>query len=292
MSKIGHRIFVTSLVTIAISTVLFVGIYGFEYYSVPLAERHEHALHDKLGPTGSWGHGMGFIGSAMMIFGVTSYSMRKRMTALANFGRISHWLEFHIFLCLLGPALIVYHTAFKFGGIISVSFWSMVAVVSSGLIGRYLYAQIPKGIRGKNKSVQELQEENDAVTKELVESYNLDADTVHEIEVLSGQGSDAKRVSLLTTFPRLLVRDWKLKSALNRILKKLKSSDVSPDVLTSLRRVVLRKSKLQKKISTLEITKRLFHHWHIFHLPFAIIMFVIMVAHIIVAFLFGYRWIF
>jgi len=33
-------------------------------------------------------------------------------------------------------------------------------------------------------------------------------------------------------------------------------------------------------------------YWHVAHLPFALIMLVIMIVHIIVALLFGYKWIF
>ena len=55
---------------------------------------------------------------------------------LCKINRSKHWLEFHIFLCTVGPLLVLYHTAFKFGGIVSVSFWSMVLVVLSGVAGK------------------------------------------------------------------------------------------------------------------------------------------------------------
>jgi hypothetical protein len=42
----------------------------------------------------------------------------------------------------------------------------------------------------------------------------------------------------------------------------------------------------------LNTARRLLHHWHIFHKPFAIIMILIMIVHVIVAVSFGYRWIF
>jgi len=36
----------------------------------------------------------------------------------------------------------------------------------------------------------------------------------------------------------------------------------------------------------------MFRYWHAFHLPLAILMFVILAVHIAVAILFGYTWIF
>ena len=34
----------------------------------------------------------------------------------------------------------------------------------------------------------------------------------------------------------------------------------------------------------------LFHYWHVFHKPFAVIMIVIMIVHVTVAVLLGYTW--
>ena len=56
----------------------------------------------------------------------------------------------------------MYHTTFKFGGIVAISFWSMTAVVLSGIIGRYIYNQIPKNIAG-----------NELNSKSLFDDYNL-----------------------------------------------------------------------------------------------------------------------
>ena len=58
------------------------------------------------------------------------------------------WLEVHIFCGIVGPVLVTFHTSFKFNGIVSVAYWSMVAVVLSGFVGRYLYVRIPRSLRG------------------------------------------------------------------------------------------------------------------------------------------------
>jgi len=52
---------------------------------------------------------------------------------------------------------VLYHTALKFGGIVAVSFWSMAAVVLSGVIGRFIYVRIPRTIQGNELSVKELE---------------------------------------------------------------------------------------------------------------------------------------
>ena len=49
---------------------------------------------------------------------------------------------------------------------------------------------------------------------------------------------------------------------------------------------------IARRIALLRTFQKLFHWWHIFHLPFAISMFVIMVIHVTVTIVFGYKWIF
>ncbi|MDB4584160.1 hypothetical protein N9164_13480, partial [Draconibacterium sp.] len=136
MSPVSHRIYILSLVLITLVVFIYFGIYGANYYLTDFEQRFFHHQYEKLKPSGFIGHGAGMFGSLFMIIGVFGYMARKRFRSLSRLGFLKHWLEFHIFLCTLGPVLVLYHTAFKFGGLVAVSFWSMVAVVVSGIIGR------------------------------------------------------------------------------------------------------------------------------------------------------------
>ena len=100
---------------------------GYTYYQLPLEERFYHPEHNWFKPSGAYGHGIGILGTFMILFGVTIYIARKRYNFMTKQLRLKYLLEFHIFLCTLGPILILFHTAFKFGGLVSVAFWSMVA---------------------------------------------------------------------------------------------------------------------------------------------------------------------
>ena len=121
-------------------------------------------------------------------FGVAIYMIRKRSRKLFTFGYLKHWLELHIFLCTVGPILVLYHTAFKFGGIVSVSFWSMVLVVLSGVVGRFIYIQIPRTIQGKEIDINDLV----SMREELIEKMKLemlfDVRLIKELDELSFTG--------------------------------------------------------------------------------------------------------
>ena len=64
---------------------------------------------------------------------------------------------------------------------------------------------------------------------------------------------------------------------------------------TQLQRLIIishRKVLLHRRILILNQVHQLFHYWHVFHKPFAIIMYTIMVVHIGIAVWLGYTWIF
>ena len=49
---------------------------------------------------------------------------------------------------------------------------------------------------------------------------------------------------------------------------------------------------LNRRIERLQLMQNLFKYWHVAHLPFALVMLIIMVIHVAVTIVFGYKWIF
>ena len=49
---------------------------------------------------------------------------------------------------------------------------------------------------------------------------------------------------------------------------------------------------INRRIDRLQVMQNLFKYWHVAHLPFALLMLIIMVIHVAVTIVFGYRWIF
>ena len=71
--------------------------------------------------------------------------------------------------------LVTLHTSFKFNGIISAAYWSMVLVMLSGFVGRYLYVRIPRSIRGNELTRAELEAEADELKDSLATAGASDA---------------------------------------------------------------------------------------------------------------------
>lgn len=49
---------------------------------------------------------------------------------------------------------------------------------------------------------------------------------------------------------------------------------------------------LSHKIGRLQLMQKLFKYWHVAHLPFALIMLIVLIVHVAVTLAFGYKWIF
>ncbi len=94
-----------------------------------------------------FGHGLGIIGFTFMLMTETLYSLRKRSRSI-KWGRMSSWLQFHIFTGLVGPYMVLLHTSWKFNGIAGVTTLFTVIIVVSGFIGRYIFTRIPRTLDG------------------------------------------------------------------------------------------------------------------------------------------------
>lgn len=290
MKQTAHRVFIFFLLLFGLTTSVFILVRNFNYYALPMEERPFHARYEELKPSGIETHGYGIIGTAMIIFGVTMYSSRKRIRALSQAGKIKYFLEFHIFLCLLGPVLILYHTTFKFGGLVAVSFWSMSAVVASGIIGRYLYVQIPKGIHGDELSIKELDTQSERLHRALIEEYELEEIDIRKLDALAKPVHEQRSIFALLIF--FLVSDMTRRARVHSIIRHLHSKKVDRRTVHIVAKMANERIQLLQRIRFLEELKNIFHYWHVIHLPFTIIMFAILVVHVGVAIAFGYRWIF
>lgn len=284
-----HRIYILVLTLIVVVVTGMIILSGISYYNVPIEERFFHGAHKLLKPSGDWGHGFGIAGSVAMLLGVVLYIARKRMRSLARWGILRHWLEFHIFLCTLGPILVLFHTSFKFGGLVAVSFWSMVAVFASGVIGRFIYIQIPRTIEGRELSLNEVREMKTNIGSMLTGSYHLDEESCRLIMDSTKNKADYHQQNFLVSYFIQKFTDLKTITQVRKVLKKNQMAQADRKKILSL---VKHDIVLNRRIDRLNTMQSLFKYWHVVHLPFAFVMLIIMIIHVAVTITFGYHWIF
>lgn len=289
MTEKAHRIYIATLTTIGIIIFLFLCYWGYTYYGTSFEERPFHEDHNTLKPSGSVGHGLGIIGTLLILIGVFGYIARKKNKFLPKVGALKYWLEFHIFLCSVGPLLILFHTAFKFGGIVSISFWSMVAVVLSGIIGRFIYIQIPRTIHGRELSLGEIKALKNEMSQSLSKKYGISSQVYEEVIMATQHEPSKNEKGFVVELRRKRKQN---RESINAVKAILGQTDLTRKDQRGVIKLVRHEIKMNNRISRLQIMQKLFRYWHVAHLPFALIMLVIMVIHVAITLAFGYRWIF
>ena len=155
------------------------------------------------------------------------------------------------------------------------AFWSMVAVVISGVIGRFIYIQIPRTIEGRELSLNELQNMRTDLAALFREKFNLKADVTDSITTITNSQKNESNNNIVRNLKTLL-----------------KENKISRPDRKSIIKIVKNEISLSGKISRLQKMQSLFKYWHVAHLPFALIMLIIAVIHVVIAVIFGYKWIF
>ncbi|MBN2009686.1 hypothetical protein JW960_10115 [candidate division KSB1 bacterium] len=210
----------------------------------------------------------------------------------AKIGTLVHWLDIHIYLGIFGPSLIVLHSTFKVNGLVAVSFYSMVAVALSGILGRYLYLQIPRNIQGHELSLNKLNDLDQKLTQLLKQRFAFTDPMIRQVEHLTASSHLESKSTLVFLFT-LSTDGRKRRRAFNKfrrenpVVHKLAKHQVR--AMLSLAR---QKAVLHQRIQVLNRVNQIFHYWHVIHKPFAFIMIIIMFVHITVAVMFGYKWVF
>jgi hypothetical protein len=164
---------------------------------------------------------------------------------------------------------VVLHSSFKVGGLVSISFWSMVAVALSGVFGRYLYLQIPRTRAGEELTLAEVEKADRDLTRRLLEKAAAPPASGRLLAVLASLlaedlGVRRTRVPPLPGLPARLARE--------------------------LASVVRQKAGLRRRILLWDALHRLFHYWHVLHKPFAVVMYLFVIVHVAVATFTGYGW--
>jgi len=210
------------------------------------------------------------------------YSIRKRTRIFRKLGAIRRWLDIHIFLGTIGPLLVILHSTFKLNGIVSISFWSMILVALSGFFGRYLYIQIPRSIRGQELSKEEILQQRKAMGEQLAATYKLDQKEIEHLEEAVAGSAKGGFIGMIFADIFRFFRSF----AISRQLRRRKK--IPKKRIKELMKLLTQKALLDRRIAFLARVHRLFHAWHVFHKPFAVIMYLIMFVHIGISWWLGY----
>jgi len=279
---LSHVLVLAGAFCTTVALIVLIGFDGWEYYRAPLGSRGYLPQHALLRPSGPVGLTLGIAGVVSMLC-TLPYALRKRWKRLARLGTVRGWLETHIFFGVVGPVLITFHTSFKFNGLISVAYWLMVLVWSSGFVGRYLYVRIPKTMRGVELSRSEVVDHLDAIRARLAFLPDAARQELDLFEQAMAPRSD-RHPSLVDLFAGELTARVRLVF----VRQRLRDLGIDVETIDALVSLAFERASLTRRLAHLERTKRLFDLWHVFHRPLVFGLFAIVAIHVGVAVFFGY----
>jgi len=293
----AHHLRLVAGYVIAISLTIAIAVYGFNYYTLSQADRPFSTKHAVLKPSGAVGLKLGFLGLAMFL-AIFLYPLRKRWAWLGRQGSAQHWLDFHVLLGLWAPFVIAFHSSFKFRGFAGMAFWIMLAVSLSGVIGRYLYAQIPRSLNAAEISHKELQDRQEALSHQLRQQNLLPESDLRLLLKLPAVEKVAQwpiLVALASMMALDVARAFRIARVRRRALTLGEQFSTLGGFLPTRHRklehaidLAREEAASAKRILFLDRAQQVFHLWHVVHKPFSYSFAVLALIHIGVVIAMGY----
>ena len=287
----GHRIRVFIAAAASLMLIAAIAVYGAGYYVLPLDQRPYSDKHELLKPSGSIGLKLGILGT-VLFFIIFLYALRRAIPWLGRIGTARHWMDFHVIAGITAPIVIAFHASFKFQGIAGFSFWIMVAVALSGIVGRYLYAQIPRSLSAAELSLNDLHSNEEWLSMALLaQSVYSDEQLNKALRIPSRE--HIRKIGPLRAVVEMLALDMSRPFHVARLRRAscgfsgwllslgglLSTGNQNVEEIVQL---VRKKAQLSKRVVFLDQTQKVFHLWHVIHRPFSYAFALLAVLHIVV----------
>lgn len=213
-----------------------------------------------------WGHSIGVLGFILMLMTETLYSLRKR-SRKARWGKMSRWLEFHIFTGVVGPFMVLLHPGWQFKGLAGILSLLTILIVISGFIGRYIYTAIPRTSDGVELALDELEARLSIIDNRLA---NLAYQQITRPQAAAVRAATGLLENSLTPV---------LTEGLSVPLPVYQNSGRSKNYYQERARLVKEQQKIRKQIFRRQTSRKLFSLWHTIHIPLGLTLFLIAFIH-------------
>lgn len=241
-------------------------------------------------PSDPIGHALGIAGTLLMIATETLYTIRKRTNWIQR-GRLRHWLSAHIFMGIVGPTMVLMHTAWKFEGLAGLTMLLTVVVVASGFFGRYIYTSVPRTLSGVAIEHQQLGAQLDQLNQELQAWLAEEPAQVRELvprqalrrqqaAAVGGSGSGSVMLVLSRAWD-----DWTYRRELRRTFRQMRAVERSN--VREIGRLLQRRHTLERQAASLSTARTLMSQWRAAHVPLGTALFTAVTLHVIAALVFS-----
>lgn len=238
------------------------------------------------------GYWIGVAGGTMMLL-LFSYPLRKYVRVFHRWGKVKWWLWLHVTLGLGGPLLILLHSTFRTGSLnAAVALYSMLIVAGSGIVGRFLYLHVNRGLHGELTTLRQLQlraglKQSDARSR-LAFAPEVEARLVafeqRELAPSRSAWTFARQVLWLPLQQHVEARACiaLLAGPLERLAAHGGWSDEQRERRSRLaRKLVHQYLDAVVRVAQFSAYERLFALWHVAHVPFVYLLVISAVVHVV-----------
>ena len=242
-------------------------------------------------PERGLGYVLGIVGGCSMVL-LLLYPARKRVRWLNFLGSIPEWFQLHMVLGVVGPVCILFHANFSLGAANSnVALFCMLAVVGSGVVGRYFYTRLHARLDGRQASLVELQSIADTLTRQVsvvaVLPDLLVAIDAEEKRLLEpAHGPIGRLLHVFAVGARASFARWRLRRRISRAV--IESARKSPAIAQNAERLRITATRYadkrldaSRRVAEFRVYTRLFGLWHVLHVPLLIMLVIAGVVHVI-----------
>lgn len=238
------------------------------------------------------GYWLGVAGGVMMLL-LFTYPLRKHFRFAQEWGKLKWWIWLHMFLGVMGPVLILVHSTFTIGSLnAGVALYSMLIVAISGVIGRFLYVRIHRGLHGEITTLDALKakaglnqvEARSRLAFAPAVEDRLRAFTERELEAPERWSSHLRRVLWLPLLQWITYRQC-LHDLHQPIRKLAQHGNWSAAELEKregkCQRLIRRYLATATRVAQFTAYERLFSLWHVAHIPFVYLLVFSAIIHVI-----------
>jgi hypothetical protein len=183
---------------------------------------------------------------------------------------MSQWMQFHIFTGIVGPFMVLLHTAWRFQGLAGAVTLMTVIVVLSGFIGRYIFTAVPRNADGLLLEVGQLEENLVEIDNALRSSLPNPEEFIEDIGDRSAGGFDLVLARG--------VEGWLARRRLRRKLQQL--GGLAAAQIREVERLLQKRRDLLRQVRSQTIARRMLSVWHTIHIPLGMALFVMAFVHI------------
>lgn len=242
-------------------------------------------------PRSTFGFYLGVAGSVTML-AMLLYPLRKHVRALHRWGALKNWFRWHMIMGIAGPALILFHSTFHLRSLnATIALISMLIMVASGIIGRFVYTKIHHGLYGRRATLERVRQEFAGQADDMRSRFHMAPRVEQWLTAFEHEAHRMER-SAITMWWSVATLGWKRRLCLFRCARELRSilgrgrHPEFPGGASEALHLANRYLREAERVAEFTTYERIFSLWHILHIPLIYLLAASTIFHIIAVYMY------